>query len=101
MFTVEIVQLVQLFIYVLLVIGIYKTKRYVRLFIGAILLIMLLLSPVKFKSDGFGIVESRFSTDTKVIERVVVEKESFNDKQKRELNNLKSESKEIMKNEKN
>lgn len=96
-------QIATLLTYIVLGVLVWKIKnKWVRMFIVGTALIMFLVNPVRFKQEGMSKIERR-STGT-IIElpkRIIVNQKSFSEKQSDEMNQLKTQSIESVKNETN
>jgi len=95
--SIQLFQIAQLLIYGLLLLAIYRFKstklRAVFIFVG---LIIFLFNPIKFKQEGISKIERRHqSYEADLPDRVYVEKKTFDQKQKTQMDELKKQSKEI------
>lgn len=96
------VQLIHLVIYALLIFFIYKSKNIkLKIFFAIIGIVLFIANPLRFKQEGMAKIERRFSASVELPAKIEVNIPSFSEKQKKELETLKKQSKEIIKNEDN
>lgn len=97
----QFIQIIQLLIYVILGVLIWKFKNTkFRIVLVILALVIFLINPVRFKQEGMSKIERR-ANKTQIIlpDRIIIEKKSFEEKQTSEMNKLKNKSKEIVKDE--
>lgn len=94
-------QLVTVSLFIVACFAFYKIKIiYVRVFIVAIIMSMIFFNPLKFKQEGMSKIESvNLEYSVELPAKVIVKELSFDEKQKQQMNELKQQTKEIIKNE--
>lgn len=97
----QFMQIIQIGIYVLLGVLAWKIKnKKAKLILIVLTIALFLVNPVRWKQEGMSKIERRSSKINMVLpDRIIVEQSSFEKKQQIEMNKLKSQSKEIIKNE--
>ena len=96
------VQLIHLAIYALLIFFIYKSKNIkLKIFFAIIGIVFFIANPLRFKQEGMAKIERRFRASAELPAKIEVNILSFSEKQQKELETLKKQSKEIIKNEDN
>ena len=93
-------QIIQLLLWLLLFFLIYRFKNNkLRAFFIFAGLIVFLANPIRFKQENMSKIERRFTTEDELPEIINSDKKSFSEKQINEMEILKKQSTEIMKNE--
>lgn len=96
--TISIMQLLHIAVYVFLSILVWKVKnKKIRIFIIILMLGIFTFNPIRFKQEGMTKIERRH---TKIVdtlpERIFVKTKAFKEKQTRELEELKNDSKGLL-----
>ena len=92
--SIQLMQLSLIVVYAILLFSAYYFKsKYVKGLALLGVVIIFTMNPMRFKQTGGGFLEREVSRFDNVPEKVIVRQESFEDSQKKELDNLTKQSK--------
>lgn len=99
--SIQIYQIITILIYLTIAFCIWKVKNNkIRIFLILLMFLMFVANPIRFKQEGMSKIERRENNfNIELPEKVIVNTKSFNEQQTEEMERLKTQSKESVKNE--